>query len=85
MESNWTFWDCFLKGKGNSYREIKLLEHAFKLHKKVLDGHLCEVVYIDKMQYGFMTGRGTVDAVFVQRRLKNSKPKIRSRFLNLLT
>ena len=33
------------KGKGdplnqNSYRGIQLLEHAFKLHKKVLDRHL---------------------------------------------
>ena len=29
-----------------------------------------EVVTIDKMQYGFMPGRGTVDAVFVLRRLR---------------
>ena len=52
----------------NSYRGIKLLEHAFKLYE-TLDGHLREVVNIDKMQYGFMPGRGTVDAVFVLRRL----------------
>ena len=62
------------KGKGdplnpNSYRGIKLLEHAFKLYEKILDGRLREVVDIDKMQYGFMLGRGTVDAVFVLRRL----------------
>ena len=61
------------KGKGdplnpNSYRGIKLLEHAFKLYE-ILDGHLREVVNIDKMQYGFMLGRGTVDAAFVLRRL----------------
>ena len=48
---------------------IKLLEHAFKLYEKILDGCLYEVVYTDKMQYGFMPGRGTVDAVFVLRRL----------------
>ena len=41
------------------------MEHAFKL----LDGCLHDVVYIDKMQYGFMPGRGTVDAVFLLRRL----------------
>ena len=63
------------KGKGdplnpNSYRGIKLLEHAFKLYEKILDGRLREVVDIDKMQYGFMPGRGTVDAVFVLRSLK---------------
>ena len=62
------------KGKGdplnpNSYRGIKLLEHAFKMYEKVLDGRLSEVVDIDKMQNGFMPGRGTVDAVFVLRRL----------------
>ena len=53
----------------NSYRGIKLLEHAFKLYEKILDGRLREVVDIDKMQYGFMPERGTVDAVFVLRRL----------------
>ena len=47
------------KGKGdplnpNSYGGIKLLQHAFKLCEKVLDGHLREVVDTDKMQYGFM-------------------------------
>ena len=62
------------KGKGNplnpnSYSGIKLLEYAFTLYKKILDGHLCEVVYIDKIQYGFMPGKGTVDVVFVLRRL----------------
>ena len=40
----------------SSYRGIKLLEHAFKLHKKVLDGRLYEVVDINKIQYGFMPG-----------------------------
>ena len=53
----------------NSYRGIKLLEHTFKLYEKVSDGHLHEVVNTDKMQYGFMPGRGSVDAVFVLRRL----------------
>ena len=37
------------------------MEHAFKLYKKALD--------IDKMQYGFMPGRGAVDAVLVLRKL----------------
>ena len=57
------------EGKGNalnsnSYRGVKLIEYAFKL-----DGRLCEVVNIDKMQYGFMPGIGTVDVVFVLKRL----------------
>ena len=49
----------------NSYRRRKLLEHAFKLYEKILVGHLHEVVDNDKMQYGFMPGRGTVNSVFV--------------------
>ena len=62
-----------LKGKGdrlnpNSYRGIKLLGHAFKL-REVLDGRLREAVDIDKMQYGFTLGTGTVDAVSALRRL----------------
>ena len=44
------------------------LEHAFKLYE-VLDGCLHEVKDIDKIQYEFIPGRGTVDAVFVLRRL----------------
>ena len=51
------------KGKGdplnpNSYREIKLLEHALKLYEKVLDGCLRGVVDIDKMNMGLCLGKG---------------------------
>ena len=54
----------------NSYRGRKLLEHAFKLCKKLLDGRLREVVDIDEMRYVFMPGRGTVDVLFVLNREK---------------
>ena len=42
------------RGKGNplninSYRDIKLLEHAFKLYESILDKRLKEIVGIDKM------------------------------------
>ena len=78
-------------GKGdhinpNSFRGIKLLEHAFKLHEKVLDGCLHEVGDIDKVQYGFMPGRGTVDAVFVLKRLSEKfRAKNKKLFIILLT
>ena len=39
------------------------------MHEKSNDGYLCEVVDIDKMEYGFMPGRGTVDVVFILKRL----------------
>ena len=79
------------KGKGdplnpNSFRRIKLLEHAFKLYKNVLDVYLREVLDIDKMQYGFMPGRGGLLMLcfFWGDLVKNSEPKIRSCFLYLL-
>ena len=73
------------KGKGdplnpNSYRGINLLKHAFKLYEKVFNGRLLEVVDIDKMQYGFMPGRGTVDAVFVLMRL-SEKFRAKNKFI----
>ena len=42
----------------NSYRGIKLLENAFKLYQKILDGHLRELVDIDKRQCGFVLDKG---------------------------
>ena len=43
------------------------------------------MVDIDKMQYGFMPGRGTVDAVFVLRRLNEKfRAKNKKLFLYLL-
>ena len=39
------------------------------MYEKILDVCLREVVDIYKMWHGFMSGRGTVDAVFVLRRL----------------
>ena len=54
------------------------------MHEKSNDGYLCEVVGIDKMEHGFMPGRGTVDVIFILKRLKNSGPKMRSCFLKRL-
>ena len=80
------------KGKGyplnpNFYRGTKLLEHAFKLYEKVFDGRLHEVVDLQyKMQYELMPGRGTVDVVFVLRRLSEKfRAKNKKLFLYFLT
>ena len=48
-------------GKGdplnlNSYTEIKLLEHTFKLYENNLDVHLREMVDIDKCSMGLYQG-----------------------------
>ena len=78
------------KGKGdplnpNSYREIKLLEHAFELYE-ILDGCLHEAVDTDKVEYGFIPERRTVDTVLVLRRLiEKFRAKNNMLFLYLLT
>lgn len=63
------------KGKGDplecgSYRAIKLLEHGMKVLERVLERRLREKVSINGMQFGFMPGKGTTDAIFVVRQLQ---------------
>jgi len=63
------------KGKGDplecgSYRAIKLLEHAMKVVEKVIEKRIREQVKIDDMQFGFMNGKGTTDAIFVIRQMQ---------------
>ena len=61
------------KGKGDvmdceAYRGVKLLEHAMKIVENV--PRLRELVKVDDMQFGFMPGRGTTDALFILRRMQ---------------
>ena len=49
---------------------MKLLEHAMKIVEKVLEKRIWSMVNVDEMQFGFMPGKGTVDAVFILRRLQ---------------
>ena len=48
------------KGKGD----------AMKVVEKVLERRLRCMVKVDEMQFGFMPGKGTIDAVFILRRLQ---------------
>jgi hypothetical protein len=63
------------KGKGDamscgSYRGVKLLEHAMKIVERVLEKRIRKLVNVDEMQFGFMPGKGTTDAIFILRRLQ---------------
>jgi hypothetical protein len=63
------------KGKGDTmscgaYRGVKLLEHAMKIVERVLEKRMRSMVKVDEMQFGFMPGKGTIDAVFILRRLQ---------------
>ena len=65
----------FYKNKGDplecgSYRGIKLLEQTLKLYERVLEVRIRQQVNIDAMQFGFMPGKGTMDAIFIARQVQ---------------
>ena len=63
------------KGKGDAlsrgnYRGLKLQEQAMKILEHVLNTIIRSQVCIDEMQFGFMPGRSTTDAIFILRQLQ---------------
>ena len=63
------------KGKGDAlnrgnYRGLKLTEHVMKIMERIIDGIKREMIAIDEMQFAFVPGRGTTDAIFIIRQLK---------------
>ena len=63
-----------------SYRVIKLLEQPMKVFEKVLEKRIRCQVSIDNMQFGFMPGKGTSDAISSCDKYKrNTKQRRRSR------
>ena len=71
------------KGKGDAlemgnYRGLKLLDHVMKTTERIIEAIIRERINIDGMQFGFLPGRGTSDAIFILRQLqekRNSKNK----------
>ena len=55
--------------RGN-YHGLKLSDQVMKLLERVLDSSICKMVNIDDMQFGFVPGRGTTDAIFIFRQLQ---------------
>jgi len=53
-----------------SYREIKLLEHAIKVVERIFEDRIRQQIDIDDMQFGFMKGKGTTDAIFIVRQMQ---------------
>ena len=51
------------------YGAVKFIEHGMKVVKRVLGKRLRQIVSVHKMQFGFMPAKGTIDAVFILRRL----------------
>ena len=66
--------NCF-KNKGEvtdrgNYRGLKLLEHLIKVFEKVIEEEIRRQVSIYSMQFGFVPGRGTIDAISIARQLQ---------------
>ena len=57
-------------GRCSCHRAVKLLEHGMKVVEMVLAKRLCRIMKVNEMQFGFMPERGTIDAVFILRRLQ---------------
>ena len=58
-----------------SYRGVKLLEHAMKIVERVLQRKIRTLVNLNEMQFEFMPGKGTVDAIFIVRRMQEEYQK----------
>ena len=55
--------------RGN-YRGLKLQEQAMKVMEHILSAIIRDNISIDEMQFGFMPGRSTTDAIFILRQLQ---------------
>ena len=53
-----------------NYRGLKLIDQVMKLLERVLDSSICQMVNIDEMQFVFVSGRCTTDAIFIVRQLQ---------------
>ena len=65
-----------------SYRGVKLLEHGMKVVERLLEKRLRRLVKVDQMQFGFMPGRSTVNAIFILRRMQESYLKKNRKLFN---
>jgi len=55
-----------------SYRGIKLLEHAMKMVERISEHRTLQQTEVDDMQFGFMKGKGTNDAIFTVRQMQDN-------------
>jgi exonuclease III len=63
------------KGKGDAlnrgnYRGLKLIDQVMKVLERMAEQFIRQKVRIDDMQFGFMPGRGTTDAIFIARQMQ---------------
>ena len=53
-----------------SYRGIKLLEHAMKVVERIFEHRIRQQIEVDDMQFRFMKGKGTTDAIFTVKQMQ---------------
>ena len=63
------------KGKGDAfnrgnYRGLKLTEHLMKVMEGIGDGMIREMIAIDEMQFAFVPGRDTTEAISIIRQFE---------------
>ena len=68
-----------------SHRVVKLLEHDMKIVDRVLERRMQTLTNMNKMQFGFMPGKGTVDAIFIVKRMEEYQKTTRCCIRVLLT
>ena len=61
------------------YGAVKFFYHGMKVVERVFERRLRRIVSVDEMQVGFMPERGTVDAVFILRRIQEEYNAIRKK------
>ena len=44
---------------------MKLLNQAMKVVERVIDSIICQYVSIDELQFAFLAGKDTTDAIFI--------------------
>ena len=57
--------------RGN-YRGLKLTEHILKVMEHITEDFIRNIVNINDMQFGFMPGHGTTDAIFIVRQIQEA-------------
>ena len=79
MPSEWdvSFIISLFKNKGealdrDNYRGLKLTEHELKIVELIIEVSIRDVVNVDDIQFGFMTGRGTTDTIFILRQIQEN-------------
>ena len=68
------------KGKGDvmssgSHRGVKLLEHAMKIVERVPERRIRTLINLNEIQFKFMPGKRTVDAIFIVRKMQEEYQK----------